>query len=146
MSRRDSATSSQAGEAAGRPFDRAVDVLRNFGEQVECVSGEPARRRVSEELPADLHPDVLVAATRAGIVNLHAFQREAIDLIRSGEPVVLTGGTGSGKSLCYQLPILDRLRTEKAATALYLAPTKALAQDQARRLLQFGARWARPAL
>ncbi|MBC7643986.1 MAG: DEAD/DEAH box helicase, partial [Thermoleophilia bacterium] len=81
-----------------------------------------------------------------GIVNLHAFQREAIDLIRSGEHVVLAGGTGSGKSLCYQLPILDRLRTEKAATALYLAPTKALAQDQARRLLQFGARWARPAL
>jgi len=130
---------------AVRTHDRALDLLRDR-EQVEWVSGEPARRRVSEELPDDLHPHVLVAATRAGIVNLHAFQREAIDLIRAGEHVVLAGGTGSGKSLCYQLPILDRLRTEKTATALYLAPTKALAQDQARRLLHFGAKWLRPAL
>ncbi|MCW2956852.1 MAG: box helicase, partial [Thermoleophilia bacterium] len=95
------------------------------------------------------------ALARAGITDLHAFQRRAANLLAAGQHVVLAGGTGAGKSLCYQVPLLEALATPRAGsgavatrkqTALYLAPTKALAQDQARRLRQLGARWAQPML
>jgi DEAD/DEAH box helicase domain-containing protein len=57
--------------------------------------------------------------------------------VRAGRHVVVATGTASGKSLCYQLPLLERLLTDDKATALYLAPTKALARDQLRALRGF---------
>jgi DEAD/DEAH box helicase domain-containing protein len=118
-------------------------------ERVVHRTVQPARRRPTAELPADLPSAVVDVLARGGVTDLHAFQRHAIDLVRQGRHVVLAGGTGSGKSLCYQVPLLEALaapRDGRKQTALYLAPTKALAQDQARRLRELDASWARPAL
>ncbi|MCB0880263.1 MAG: DEAD/DEAH box helicase [Thermoleophilia bacterium] len=110
---------------------------------------ERARRRAKAPLPRDVSSGVQAVLERGGIVDLHRFQAEAIELVRGGRSVVLAGGTGAGKSLCYQLPILELLeqpRDGRKQTALYLAPTKSLAQDQARRLRELGAAWAQPML
>jgi DEAD/DEAH box helicase domain-containing protein len=118
-------------------------------ERVVLHERQPARRRTSATLPDDLPGAVRDVLDRSGIVNLHGFQRTAIDLVRTGTHVVLAGGTGSGKSLCYQVPMLEALaqrRDDRKQSALYLAPTKALAQDQARRLRELGAAWATPML
>jgi DEAD/DEAH box helicase domain-containing protein len=66
----------------------------------------------------------------AGLGDFYAHQASAIDLAMAGNDVVVTSGTSSGKTLCYNAPVIDRLLSEPAARALYLFPTKALAQDQ----------------
>ncbi len=70
----------------------------------------------------------------AGIKRLYSHQARAIDLIRSGRHVVVATPTASGKSLIYNLPVLERLIEDPASKALYLFPLKALAQDQLRSL------------
>jgi DEAD/DEAH box helicase domain-containing protein len=87
--------------------------------------------------PADLHPDVLAALRRAGIEQLYSHQARALEAAWEG-PSIVTTGTASGKSLCFNLPTLEILCRDAHARALYLYPTKALAQDQARALARFG--------
>ena len=128
-----------------RRTSHGLELLQSC-EEIVCATPEPARRRSAAPLPTTLHPDVLQALERGGIEDLHDFQRSAIDALLAGDNVSLAGGTGSGKSLCYQAPLLHWLREQKRATALYLAPTKALAQDQARRLRDLRTKWAVPAL
>ena len=65
-----------------------------------------------------------------GIHQLYTHQAEAFEHVANGRQVVVTTPTASGKTLCYNLPVLDRDPEESAARALYLFPTKALAQDQ----------------
>ena len=77
------------------------------------------------------------ALARAGIEELYTHQAHALTAAFAG-PTIVTTGTASGKSLCFQLPTLDVLCSDRAARALYLYPTKALAQDQARSLHAFG--------
>jgi DEAD/DEAH box helicase domain-containing protein len=88
-------------------------------------------------LPTDLHPQVARALRNAGIDLLYEHQAEAIDAARRG-PTIVTTGTASGKSLCFQIPALEALAQDPTARALFLYPTKALAQDQARSLARFG--------
>jgi len=85
-------------------------------------------------------PDALSGATRAalasrGITNLYTHQRAAWDASARGEHVVVVTPTASGKSLCYHLPVIEAVRARRAK-ALYLFPTKALAQDQVAELLE----------
>jgi DEAD/DEAH box helicase domain-containing protein len=87
--------------------------------------------------PAELHPEVLAALGRAGIERLYSHQARALHAAWEG-PLIVTTGTASGKSLCFNLPTLDVLCRDPHARALYLYPTKALAQDQARALARFG--------
>lgn len=111
-----------AGEADGRLVRRAY---------------EGARRAVTADIPADLHPDVRAALGRAGIDALYVHQADALHAAFAG-PTIVTTGTASGKSLCFNLPTLDVLCSDPHARALYLYPTKALAQDQARALHALG--------
>jgi DEAD/DEAH box helicase domain-containing protein len=97
---------------------------------------EGAREPRFEPLPDDLHPALLKGLRGAGIDALFAHQAEALEAAASG-PVVVTTGTASGKSMCFNLPVLDVLCTDAKARALYLYPTKALAQDQARAIASF---------
>jgi len=105
--------------------------------QLVHVERLPARRARRVGLPDDL-PDVLLSRLRGrGIETLWSHQAEAIALARSGTNVVVATGTASGKSLCYQLPVFEALLAEGHRTALYLAPTKALAHDQLRAIRSF---------
>ena len=77
------------------------------------------------------------ALANVGIDQLYSHQSEALyDAFEA--PTIVTTGTASGKSLCFQLPTLEVLTSDRTARALYLYPTKALAQDQARALHAFG--------
>ncbi|NLE23171.1 MAG: DEAD/DEAH box helicase [Actinobacteria bacterium] len=106
-------------------------------EQVVAVAHEAARRGRRTGLPQDL-PDALLDALRsAGVDALFGHQAAARDLLAAGENVVVSTGTASGKSLCYQLAVLEAFAADPQARALFLFPTKALAQDQARKLNRF---------
>ncbi len=87
-------------------------------------------------LPDDLHPKLTDALTRKGITALYAHQRQALTSAFA-QATIVTTGTASGKSLCFQLPTLEVLITDPHARALFLYPTKALAQDQARAIHSF---------
>src|SRR5438270_2504496 len=97
-------------------------------------------------LPIELAPPVRRALHEAGITELYTHQAEALEAAFEG-PTIVTTGTASGKSLCFQLPTLEVLTQDLTARAMYLYPTKALAQDQARSLNSFGLHKAiRPAI
>ncbi len=98
------------------------------------------------ELPGDLHPALLDALRARGIERLYAHQAEALEAAWAG-PTIVTTGTASGKSLAFNLPTLDVLCRDRRARALYLYPTKALAQDQARAINALGlTKQVRPAI
>jgi len=90
----------------------------------------PARLAQTVPLPVDLHPALVAALRDQGIDTLYTHQAEAWTRVQQGENPVIVTGTASGKTLCYNLPVLDHLLREPDARALYLFPTKALAQDQ----------------
>jgi len=90
----------------------------------------PPRPAVTGPLPDDLSPAVVDALAARGIRSLYSHQERALALVREGRDVVVATPTASGKSLCYNLPVLDRLSRDPHARALYLFPTKALARDQ----------------
>ena len=105
--------------------------------QLVHVERLPARSARLVDLPDDL-PELLLGRLRArGIDALWSHQAEAVALARSGTSVVVATGTASGKSLCYQLPVIEALLGQGHRTALYLAPTKALAHDQLRAVRSF---------
>jgi DEAD/DEAH box helicase domain-containing protein len=81
-------------------------------------------------LPMDLRPDLVAALARRGIERLYSHQAEAYAAVRKGRHLVVVTPTASGKTLCYNLPVLQRLLESPEKRALYLYPTKALAQDQ----------------
>src|SRR3954453_24098393 len=96
--------------------------------------------------PPPLHPKLLAALRETGVEQLYAHQAEAVEAAMAG-PFIVTTGPASGKSLCFNLPTLHALLSKPTARALYLYPTKALAQDQARALNAFGlTRQIRPAI
>src|SRR5256885_8538185 len=82
-------------------------------------------------LPMDLRPELVAALARRGIDRLYSHQAEAYAAVRSGgRHLVVVTPTASGNTLCYNLPVLQRLLENPEKRALYLFPTKALAQDQ----------------
>jgi len=90
----------------------------------------PPRAAETVPLPADIAPGVRDALTARGIEQLYSHQAQALALARDGTDLVIATPTASGKSLCYNLPVLDRLARDPHARALYLFPTKALSRDQ----------------
>jgi DEAD/DEAH box helicase domain-containing protein len=81
-------------------------------------------------LPADLRPELVAALGRRGVERLYSHQAEAYDAVRNGRHLVVVTPTASGKTLCYNLPVLQRLLEKPEKRALFVYPTKALAQDQ----------------
>ena len=96
------------------------------------VTEVPARTATTAHWPDWAHPDVLAALAERGITQPWTHQVLAADLARGGHDVVVSTGTASGKSLAFQLPVLDALLRDGRARALYLSPTKALGHDQLR--------------
>ncbi len=89
---------------------------------------------------------MVAALERQGITTLFEHQAEAWAAASRGEHVAVTTGTASGKTLAFNLPVLDAIARDPKARALYLYPTKALAQDQARSLTALGVPGVRPAI
>ncbi len=126
----EAAEAGDTGETRGASIERLIERLkaryrdRITGELV--IEPRPAR---FAPFPPELDPALREALARRGIASLYSHQREAWDAIARGDDVVVVTPTASGKTLCYNLPVLDAVRSG-GAKALYLFPTKALAQDQ----------------
>ena len=116
--------------------DWITSITSRFGEDLN-LHHVPTRTAQNAELPVWLSLETRAALARQGITSLWQHQREAIDLVHSGTNIAVSTGTASGKSLCYQIPILHSIDSGKKSKALYLAPTKALAHDQERSLIDF---------
>jgi DEAD/DEAH box helicase domain-containing protein len=101
------------------------------GEELAHTETVPAAEPRVAPLPDELHPGLREALPFDG---LYEHQRQAWDVAARGEHLILATGTASGKSLAFNLPVLDAIAREPKERALYLYPTKALAQDQARAL------------
>jgi DEAD/DEAH box helicase domain-containing protein len=97
---------------------------------VRAVKKIPARAAVTAPIPQIVAPELRNALLRRGISDLYCHQAESFDLIQSGKNVVVVTPTASGKTLCYNLPVLNRILADSGSRALYLFPTKALAEDQ----------------
>jgi DEAD/DEAH box helicase domain-containing protein len=107
------------------------------GEELAYLGSESAREAVLAPLPEGLHPRVRDALAAQGVEALWAHQAEAWKAAERGDHLIVTTGTASGKTLAFNLPVLDALAREPKRRALYLYPTKALAQDQLRALGSF---------
>jgi DEAD/DEAH box helicase domain-containing protein len=90
----------------------------------------PASSADFAPLPADLKPELVAALARRGIERLYSHQSRAYEAVRKGRHLVVVTPTASGKTLCYNLPVLQRLLENPEKRALFVYPTKALAQDQ----------------
>jgi DEAD/DEAH box helicase domain-containing protein len=90
----------------------------------------PAREGSYVPFPADLNPAVASALKARGIERIYTHQGEVWERVREGRNVIAVTPTASGKTLCYNLPVLQDLTEDREGRALYLFPTKALSQDQ----------------
>ena len=97
----------------------------------------PARAARYADFPAKLEPRLIEGLRQQNNAPLYTHQAAAVEAALGGENVVVVTGTASGKTLCYNLPVLQTLFHDPEARALYLFPTKALAQDQTAALTQF---------
>jgi DEAD/DEAH box helicase domain-containing protein len=131
-------------QADAGPVARWSDLLDE--EEVVYRGTEPQRAGRSEPLPEDLDPRVASALLAGGATSLYGHQADAWRAARSGENVIVTTGTASGKSLAFNLPVLDAVARDPRTRALYLYPTKALSQDQARALAELRLKGLRPAI
>ena len=140
--------------AEGVPDDdgRGTDLLRRV--LAGTPSGEsplthaeivPARAGEGVAWPGWVPDDLVARLAARGVDRPWSHQARAADLAHAGHHVVVSTGTASGKSLAYQLPVLADLTADPRATALYLAPTKALAADQLRTILALGGAGVRAA-
>ena len=114
------------------PWAIAIDKARRDGRIVaESLEEDRPAKRVA--MPTGLEPSLVKALRANGVDRLYSHQREALKMAASSN-LIVTSGTASGKSLAFNLPVLDGIARDAKQRALYLYPTKALAQDQARKL------------
>ncbi|HSK08766.1 MAG TPA: DEAD/DEAH box helicase [Vicinamibacterales bacterium] len=97
---------------------------------VTAVRRMPAAEARTVPFPDALDPRLAAAMGARGMTALYTHQAAAVEHVLAGRNVVVTTPTASGKTLCYNLPVLHRILVEPSTRALYLFPTKALAQDQ----------------
>ncbi|WP_371480743.1 DEAD/DEAH box helicase [Kitasatospora sp. NBC_00315] len=129
-----------------------LSAARGRSDRLTHTEHLPARRARHADWPDSIRPEIVASALALGVAKPWAHQTEAMNLAKTGQTVVLATGTASGKSLGYLAPVLSDLldgteaRNGRGATALYLAPTKALAADQRRRAAELAPARVRAAL
>src|ERR1700761_2006562 len=116
------------------PWD---DVLAGADDELAYLGLEPPRTAELVDLPPALDRRVTRALAAHGIDRLYSHQAHAWLAATQGRHLIVTTGTASGKTLAFNLPVLDALARDPKGRALYLYPTKALAQDQLRALGSF---------
>ena len=110
-----------------------IKTLQDDDSFMSCVTRWehiPARNRSYAPVPGDLDPQIRDALERRGITRLYSHQAESFAAARTGRDFVVVTPTASGKTLCYNLAVLQTILEEPESRALYLFPTKALSQDQ----------------
>ncbi|HLU38192.1 MAG TPA: DEAD/DEAH box helicase [Planctomycetota bacterium] len=113
------------------PILNALHTHPDLPVEIGAVHTEPAREARTRPFPEWVHPGLRAALESKGILSLYSHQHVAAQALYEGRHVVVATPTASGKSLCFNLPVLSRLLAEGAeARTLYLFPTKALARDQ----------------
>src|SRR5687767_585827 len=105
-------------------------VSRSTGSCIAATRHFPARPAVLAPFPASLDPRLGEALRARGVTDLYSHQARVWDVVETGDSTVVVTPTASGKTLCYNLPVLQALLHQPDARVLYLFPTKALAQDQ----------------
>jgi DEAD/DEAH box helicase domain-containing protein len=110
--------------------------LPDYRQQIVHIERIPHQGAIFGKLDSPLHPSLQACLESLGISALYSHQAEALNAILAGKNVIIATPSASGKSLCYQLATLDALLHDKNSRALYIFPTKALAQDQLRGLKQ----------
>jgi len=103
---------------------------------IRAIHHQEAREGSFAEIPGHVDGRLKRALEKHGIVRLYTHQAEAFSAVEAGENVVAVTPTASGKTLCYNLPVLQSLLGDAGARAMYLFPTKALAEDQLHELHQ----------
>ncbi len=114
-------------------LDQLLDHLqrdRSFMEKVSLWKELPAKPAQWASFPKSLDNRLMAAMQAHGIAKLYSHQAAAIDLILRGQNTVIVTPTASGKTLCYNVPVLNQVLQNQDARSLYLFPTKALSQDQ----------------
>jgi DEAD/DEAH box helicase domain-containing protein len=128
------AESGQLGLSRRADLDAAIARLRAWMNEpnspIRAIRHEPARPGKFAGLPDAIGAKLRKVLEERGIRQLYTHQASSFDALQRGENVVVVTPTASGKTLCYNLPVLTRLDTDPEARALYLFPTKALAEDQ----------------
>ncbi len=128
------------------PADRSSELRKILSEieveterfsSVTAIRHFPALPANTADFPEELDARLVEVLGKRGIDRLYSHQREAFERASDGDNVVVVTPTASGKTLCYNLPVLDTLLREPEARALYLFPTKALSQDQLAELISF---------
>jgi DEAD/DEAH box helicase domain-containing protein len=109
---------------------RFVEALQQDGSPVRAVRHQPAKAARYGAFPEALNPRLRAALVERGIDNLYTHQAAAVEWSLQGKNVVVVTPTASGKTLCYNLPVVDDILATPAARAIFLFPTKALAEDQ----------------
>lgn len=115
-------------------FIKHVERSDGYQNQIAHIEHLPSREAIYGELDEPLPPALEMALQQAGLFPLYAHQAAAAESVWSGKNVMVVTPAASGKTLCYNLPVLRAILSEKGSRALYLFPTKALAQDQLRSL------------
>jgi len=110
----------------------------------DTVASLPPREATLVKFP-DLQPELSEALRKMGASRLYSHQLEAYERVRAGENVVVATATASGKSLCYKIPAFQNALGRAKSRAVFLYPTKALAQDQLGKIKAFGLRGVHPA-
>lgn len=115
-------------------FVEHLKSLAFYQDQICHVEHIPAREARYRDLARPLSDSLQKALAGMGVTQLYTHQAQAITAVRAGHHVTITTSAASGKTLCYNVPVLEALESDPHARALYLFPTKALAQDQLRTL------------
>jgi len=105
-----------------------------FAGQMAHVEHIRARRAEYADLERPLAPEFLNRLQAQGLFPLYTHQAEAVNRIRAGRNVMVATSSASGKTLCYNIAVAEALLADQGSRAIYLFPTKALAQDQLRAL------------
>ena len=121
-------------QATVKEYLAALQASRKFGPQLICWEQYPEKPSSHAPQGFDLDRRVMNGLVRSGITRLYVHQQEAIESIRSGNDVVVATPTASGKSLIYNIPVIEKFLQDSTSRFLYLFPLKALAQDQLRAL------------
>jgi DEAD/DEAH box helicase domain-containing protein len=137
---KDLAVQTEMGVTSGRSARATIETVQEAlsalagryrtDEVLTAVKHIPARAARFVPMPGWVGPELAAAYRCKGIKDLYAHQGAAAELARAGKDFVVVTPTASGKTLCYNLPVLNAILEDTDTRALYLFPTKALAQDQ----------------